>query len=131
MGWGEWVVGVRENGWELGVREKLETVREQRERVTNRAAGERKESRGELHCNMAEECGAAEWRREIMGCKVFLPPSLPPSQAIAGLAWRVSEHKAGHNLLFQKYTLNLLCKTRIKLLYRRGQDCTTKIICEG
>lgn len=80
---------VSENGWEMGVKEKLETVREGRDRegVANRADRQSTKWRRELHRNMAEECGAAEWRGEIMGCEAS---SLPSSQAIPGLVQSVS-----------------------------------------
>ena len=53
-----------------GVGEKLETVKEGRDRgrVTYGADRKSKKCRRELHCNMAEECEAAEWKGEIMGC---------------------------------------------------------------
>lgn len=80
-----------------GVKEKLETVKAGRDRgrVANRADRKRKKWRRELHHHMAVECEAAEWRGEIMGCE---DSSLPSSQAIAGLAQSVSEHKDPNNL---------------------------------
>lgn len=65
-------------------KEKLETVREggdgQRISYREDREGSKKWWR-ELHRHTAEECGAAGWRGEIMGCEA----SLPPSQAIASL----------------------------------------------
>lgn len=62
------------------MREKLETVRQGRDRrrITDGADRRSKKRRRELHRNMAEECEAAEWRVKIMCCE---DSSLPSSQA--------------------------------------------------
>lgn len=80
-----------ENDWETTVKEKLEGVGEGRDRdreeICNRVDRRSKKWRGELHRNMAEERGAAEWKEEIMACEASSPPY--SSQAIAGLLQRL------------------------------------------
>lgn len=74
-----------ENDWETTVKEKLEGVGEgrHREEICNRNDRRSKKWRGELHRNMAEERGAAEWKEEIMAREASSPPY--SSQAIASL----------------------------------------------
>lgn len=66
-----------------------------RESLTGRIEKSKKWKR-ELQRNMAEECEAAGWRAEIMGCEASSP--FLPVKAIAGWLYSVSEYKAWNNL---------------------------------
>lgn len=79
---GEGCEGVRMTG--RCCKREIRRCREGRdsEEICNREDRRSKKWRRELHCNMAEECGAAEWREAIMACEASSPPY--SSQAIAG-----------------------------------------------